>query len=151
MSTLGEKLDAEQVRDRAYLRRYLSRMEAELSDLDSAGINSFDLVFETLIQMVYEVNRINGWHDDRSFGDDIALMHSEVSEMLEGYRHGNPPSEHVPEYSAIEEEMADLLIRMLDMMGRRRTVFGNVRFGKVLLAKMLFNAERGYRHGGKRL
>ena len=35
-------------------------------------------------------NRQNGWYDNsRTFGDDIALLHSEVSEALEAYRtHG---------------------------------------------------------------
>lgn len=39
---------------------------------------------------VTEVNRANGWHDtERTFGDEAALLHSEVSEMFEAYRdHG---------------------------------------------------------------
>jgi GNAT superfamily N-acetyltransferase len=39
---------------------------------------------------VRAVNEANGWFDDeRSFGDDIALAHSELSEMLDAYRdHG---------------------------------------------------------------
>jgi NTP pyrophosphatase (non-canonical NTP hydrolase) len=36
---------------------------------------------------VREVNEANGWFDsDRSFGDGIALLHSEVSEAFEAYR-----------------------------------------------------------------
>lgn len=39
---------------------------------------------------VREVNEANGWFEtDREVGDDIALLHSEVSEMFEAYRdHG---------------------------------------------------------------
>lgn len=38
-------------------------------------------------QQVREVNEANGWFDsDRTFGEDIALLHSEASEMLEAYR-----------------------------------------------------------------
>lgn len=48
-------------------------------------------------QQVREVNEANGWFDsDRTFGEDIALLHSEASEMLEAYReHGTeePPRE----------------------------------------------------------
>ena len=36
---------------------------------------------------IYEVNKENGWFDkDRTFGEDIALLHSECSEALEEYR-----------------------------------------------------------------
>src|SRR4051812_43440392 len=44
----------------------------------------------------------------------IALIHSELSEALEGLRMGNPPSEHIPEFSAAEEECADVIVRLLD-------------------------------------
>lgn len=39
---------------------------------------------------VTEVNKANGWHEtERTFGDEAALLHSEVSEMFEAYRtHG---------------------------------------------------------------
>lgn len=41
-------------------------------------------------EAVRDVNEANGWfEDDRTFGDDLALLHSEVSEALEAYRdHG---------------------------------------------------------------
>lgn len=36
---------------------------------------------------VREVNEANGWYESkRSFGEDVALLHSEASEMLEAYR-----------------------------------------------------------------
>ena len=48
-------------------------------------------------QQVREVNEANGWFDsDRTFGEDIALLHSEASEMLEAYRENGmsePPRE----------------------------------------------------------
>jgi NTP pyrophosphatase (non-canonical NTP hydrolase) len=38
---------------------------------------------------VREVNEANGWFEnDRTVGDDIALLHSEASEMFEAYRDG---------------------------------------------------------------
>lgn len=46
---------------------------------------------KSLAEMAEEVrlvNEANGWFaDERSFGDDIALLHSEVSEAFEAYRH----------------------------------------------------------------
>ena len=65
-----------------------------------------------------EVNRIaiekGWWKGERNDGELIALMHSELSEALEGLRHDNPPSDHIPQFSAVEEEMADVIIRIMD-------------------------------------
>jgi NTP pyrophosphatase (non-canonical NTP hydrolase) len=78
----------------------------------------------------------------RNDGEAIALMHSELSEMLEAIRHGNPPSDHIPEFTGAEEEAADLVIRLLDWCGAR-----NIRLADAILAKMAFNENRPHKHG----
>jgi NTP pyrophosphatase (non-canonical NTP hydrolase) len=80
-------------------------------------------------------------HND---GELIALMHSELSEALEGHRHGNPPSDHIPEFSALEEEMADVIIRIMDYSEKRK-----LNVAVAIIAKLAFNAGRGSKHGGK--
>jgi NTP pyrophosphatase (non-canonical NTP hydrolase) len=85
------------------------------------------------------------WQKPRSEGELIALMHSELSEALEGLRHGNPKSEHIPEFSAVEEEFADVLIRIMDYSAHYK-----LRLGQAVLAKMKFNEGREYMHGGKK-
>jgi NTP pyrophosphatase (non-canonical NTP hydrolase) len=79
---------------------------------------------------------------DRNDGEAIALMHSELSEALEGLRHGNPPSDHIPEFSAAEEELADCIIRIMDLASARHW-----RVGEAIVAKMAFNDDRPYKHG----
>lgn len=125
---------------------------------------------------IHDNNVKLGWRGpdapERTFGDDIALIHSEVSEMLEAYRdHGinmmvrHPdgtarfmsfPSagramEFTPEGQpmkpeGIGSEAADILIRLLD------TCFEyGIDLGAELQTKMEYNATRTFRHGGKNL
>jgi NTP pyrophosphatase (non-canonical NTP hydrolase) len=122
---------------------------------------------------VEEVNVEKGWYDDdRTFGDLIALLHSEVSEALEAFRKWGL-SAHVTwvvpkgglydisETTTDEEfrrlgfhakpegvgsEFADVLIRLLDMCRR----YG-IDLDAEYLAKLEYNRTREYRHGGKRL
>ena len=72
------------------------------------------------------------------------MMHSELSEALEGIRHGNPKSDHVPEFSAAEEEYADVIIRILDHAFAR-----GWKIPQAILAKIAFNSTRPHKHGGK--
>lgn len=53
---------------------------------------------------------------ERNKGEMIALMHSELSEALEGVRK-NLKDEKLPHRSAEEVELADLLIRVFDYAG----------------------------------
>lgn len=106
----------------------------------------FTKAFNALRQAAYQ-NAVNkGWWDEpRETGTLIALMHSELSEALEAERHGNPPSDHIPEFSGVEEEFADVIIRIMDLAERN-----NYRVAEAVLAKMEFNTTRPNKHGGKR-
>ena len=65
-----------------------------------------------------------GWYRDletgepirRNFGELIALMHSELSEALEGWRK-DLRDDHLPHRRAVEVELADVLLRVLDTAG----------------------------------
>lgn len=95
--------------------------------------------------MVYQNAVAKGWWEKpREQGTLIALMHAELSEALEYARHGNPPSDHIPGFSGIEEEYADTIIRIMDDAGRN-----GYRIAEAIVAKMEFNRGREYKHGGK--
>lgn len=84
------------------------------------------------------------WEKERNDGEVIALMHSELSEALEALRHGNPPDDKIPEFTGVEAELADVIIRIMDMAPAR-----GWRVAEALVAKIAFNTTREHKHGGK--
>jgi hypothetical protein len=73
---------------------------------------------------IHESCRAAGWYNDletgepikRNFGEVIALMHSELSEALEGWRK-NLMDDHLPDRNMVEVELADTMIRIFDTAG----------------------------------
>lgn len=81
-------------------------------------------------------NPETGQQLERNNGELIALIHSEVSEALEGLRK-NLDDQHLPEFKSVEVELADAIIRIADMAGAR-----GYRLGEALAAKLAYNANR---------
>jgi NTP pyrophosphatase (non-canonical NTP hydrolase) len=100
-----------------------------------------------LVQEIIEINRANEWKvvkpeewetNDYKIPALLALMHSEVSEALEAFRHNDKEN--------FAEELADILIRVLDCAGGLQ-----IDIGSEVKKKLEKNKTRGVRHGGKRI
>ena len=76
--------------------------------------------------VIHQQNIDAGWWTDLQTGESLvgkrnvpemlALIHSEVSEALEGHRTGEP-DKHLPHRSNFEVELADAVIRIFDLAG----------------------------------
>ena len=85
-----------------------------------------------------------GWYDDpktgkridRNVGEMIALAHSELSEALEGHRKGLQ-DDHLPHRPALEVELADAVIRILDLAAA-----AGLDIGGAVAEKLIYNSQR---------
>ncbi len=108
-------------------------------------MNPDDLTTQS--NLSYQDNKVKGFWEHP--GEDeamyklakIALIHSELSEMVEGIRKPSP-DQHLTQYPAEWVEAADVLERLFDYSGG----FG-IPLGEVWAAKKEYNLSRPWKHG----
>lgn len=122
----------------------------EVIGIDVTREQDFIRAFRWAMWQADQITTSKGFHDSPpTDAECCALVHSEVSEILEYLR--NPldgsyprPDDKIPEYSGVEAEGADVVIRLLSWYHRR-----GWNLAEAIAAKMRYNITRTKMHGGK--
>lgn len=86
---------------------------------------------------IFQKNVDAGWHDKpRQTGTMLMLIVSEIAEAMEGDRKGLM-DDHLPHRSMMEVELADAVIRILDLAGKE-----NLDLSGAIREKLIYNQTR---------
>ena len=117
---------------------YASKMQPYVKQLNLAT------AVNVLVDACHGASVKGGWWHDIATGEPlqrnklemIALIHSEISEAVEGVRKGIN-DDHLPGYPMEDVEMADALIRIFDYIGGHK-----LQAADALVDKLEYNANR---------
>ena len=120
------------------LTKRMRRKDAEgMAELYRARHVRVKAAMALMTELSHGTSVARGWHDKpREDGTSIALIHSELSEALEGLRKGLK-DDHLPDMDSVVVELADALHRIFDFVGKH-----DLPIGEAYLRKGVYNCGR---------
>jgi NTP pyrophosphatase (non-canonical NTP hydrolase) len=108
------------------------------------GFNSvFIAAFQALATQIKADNIAKGFVTNKdNVGEKLMLVVSELSEGMEAWRKGNRQDDHLPHRNGLEVELADAVIRIMDMSANL-----GLDVATAIVEKLVYNRSRPFKHG----
>jgi NTP pyrophosphatase (non-canonical NTP hydrolase) len=119
-------------------------MTLKITNTDTNGftvsIEDYIRIVDRVEDLIYYCNGLakanNWWDKERNIPEVLCLIHSEISEAMEGFRK-DKMDEHLPDHKSITVELADAIVRICDLAGALK-----LPLGKALAEKLCYNQSR---------
>jgi NTP pyrophosphatase (non-canonical NTP hydrolase) len=150
--------------EKGWWPRPTGTLKAKLNDLrmlivaEDRNLQRTVMINKEFQEVVLEIERLDAELKRLKFFEKCALMNTEITEALEEVRNGRGYRETYKSLAKAEVddpmvtskpegvpiELADLLIRLLDLCGEY-----NIDLEEAVNAKLIYNDSRPFRHGNK--
>lgn len=135
-------------------------LDMNVMDTNTNGLVTLEYTYKNLAKCVkhltitcHDLAKAAGWWDkERPVAECLCLIHSEISEALEGYR-TDKIDDHLSNHQSLTVELADAMIRICDLAGGL-----DLPLGEALAEKLCYNQirndhkrENRAKPGGKRI